>query len=70
MGHLEGCAGLAGLLTAHLATSTATSCPPLRLRGMNPHVAPSMEAWDAAGGVRMPIGSGPAACRYFVQYTR
>ncbi len=37
-GHLEGCAGLAGLLQA-VASLKHHSSPPLRLRSINPHVA-------------------------------
>jgi acyl transferase domain-containing protein len=65
-GHLEGTAGLAGLLQAVLAVQ-ANSAPVLRLSTINPYVAEPMAAWGA-GGARLPIMAGPATGRGWVQY--
>jgi hypothetical protein len=63
-GHLEGTAGLAGLMQAVLAVQ-ASSAPVLRLSTINPYVAEPLAAWGT-GGARLPIAPGPAtgAARY------
>ena len=62
-GHLEGTAGLAGLLQA-VAALTQRAAPPLRYRNINPHVASTLEgAGGGAGGgaaIRLPIGPAPS----------
>ncbi|CAL8465603.1 g5139 [Coccomyxa elongata] len=49
-GHAEAAAGLVGIACSTLALESASLLPILHLRGVNPHVAPSM----AAGSVAAP----------------
>ncbi len=61
-GHLEGTAGIAGLLQA-LVFLLQRATPPLRYRALNPHVASTLAPPGAmepsAGGARLPIQASP-----------
>ena len=55
-GHLEGTAGLAGLMLCTLQLQQRSN-PPLRYRNLNPYVGESLAGW---GGHRLPIQASPA----------
>ena len=56
-GHLEGTAGLAGLMLCMLRLEHHAE-PPLRYRNLNPYVEASLAGWHVAH--RLPIQAGPA----------
>lgn len=56
-GHLEGTAGLAGLMLCMLRLDQHAE-PPLRYRNLNPYVEASLAGWHVAH--RLPIQAGPA----------
>ncbi len=56
-GHLEGTAGLAGLLLCMLQLQQRSD-PPLRYRNLNPYVGESLSSWGVAH--RLPIQASPA----------
>lgn len=56
-GHLEGTAGLAGLMLCTLQLQQQSS-PPLRYRNLNPYVGESLAGWGV--GHRLPIQASPA----------
>lgn len=56
-GHLEGTAGLAGLMLCMLRLEQRAE-PPLRYRNLNPYVGASLAGWQVAH--RLPIQAGPA----------
>lgn len=57
-GHLEGTAGLAGLMLCMLRLEHRAEAP-LRYRNLNPYVEASLAGWQVAH--RLPIQAGPAA---------
>lgn len=56
-GHLEGTAGLAGLMLCTLQLQQQSD-PPLRYWNLNPYVGQSLSGWGM--GHRLPIQAGPA----------
>lgn len=56
-GHLEGTAGLAGLMLCTLQLQQRSD-PPLRYRNLNPYVGESLAGWGV--GHRLPIQASPA----------
>ena len=56
-GHLEGTAGLAGLMLCTLQLQQRSD-PPLRYRNLNPYVGESLSGWGV--GHRLPIQASPS----------
>ena len=56
-GHLEGTAGLAGLMLCTLQLQQRSD-PPLRYRNLNPYVGESLSGWEV--GHRLPIQASPS----------
>lgn len=56
-GHLEGTAGLAGLMLCTLQLQQCSN-PPLRYRNLNPYVGESLAGWGI--GHRLPVQASPA----------